>query len=229
MPLRPNGVHHIAISTADIKAQIAYFTDVLGGRLVGLYWMHGTANTWHGFVELSDSCTVAFVQSPAVADIASMPGTTHALTPGHPSAAGTLQHLALNVDGHEQLLALRDRIRSRGIPAFGPVDHGMCTSVYFAGLEGLLLEISYSTEAIDQDVWIDADVVELVGITADELRAFKHPASFDAEIGSIAQPAYDPAKPHMSYPEPAYRAMLAMTDEQLSAGSDYSEPPARPA
>jgi catechol 2,3-dioxygenase-like lactoylglutathione lyase family enzyme len=33
---RPNGVHHLAVSTADIKPQIEFFTDVLGCELVAL-------------------------------------------------------------------------------------------------------------------------------------------------------------------------------------------------
>ena len=40
MALHPNGVHHLAISTKDIKKQIEFFTDVLGGELKALYWMH---------------------------------------------------------------------------------------------------------------------------------------------------------------------------------------------
>ena len=35
--LHPNGVHHLAISTADIKKQIEFMTDMLGMRLVALY------------------------------------------------------------------------------------------------------------------------------------------------------------------------------------------------
>jgi catechol 2,3-dioxygenase-like lactoylglutathione lyase family enzyme len=37
----PNAVHHVAISTADMKSQIAFFSDVLGMSLQGLFWMHG--------------------------------------------------------------------------------------------------------------------------------------------------------------------------------------------
>ena len=36
-----NGVHHLAVCTGDIKAQIEFFTDVLGAELKALYWMHG--------------------------------------------------------------------------------------------------------------------------------------------------------------------------------------------
>ena len=39
------GVNHLAISTRDIKSQIAYFTDVLGCPVRALYRMHGANRT----------------------------------------------------------------------------------------------------------------------------------------------------------------------------------------
>ena len=54
--------------------------------------------------------------------------------------AGTMQHVAFNVDAFEDLMALRDRIRDRGVQVFGPIDHGFVQSIYFAGPEGLALE-----------------------------------------------------------------------------------------
>ena len=60
----PNGVHHLAICTKDMKAQIEFFTQVLGMELVALYWMHGVKNTYHGFVRMNDSSSIAFVQGP---------------------------------------------------------------------------------------------------------------------------------------------------------------------
>src|SRR5260370_607599 len=65
----PNGVHHLAICTKDIKKQIEYFTDIVGMELVALYWMHGVDNTFHGFLKLSDSSSIAFVQHPDIAKI----------------------------------------------------------------------------------------------------------------------------------------------------------------
>ena len=49
-----NGVHHLAICTADIKRQIEFFTDVLGAELKALYWMHGVEGAWHGFLRLNE-------------------------------------------------------------------------------------------------------------------------------------------------------------------------------
>ena len=62
-----NGIHHLAIATKDIKAQIEFFTDVLGAELVALYWMHGVDGAWHGFVKLHDTSYVAFVQTDEIA------------------------------------------------------------------------------------------------------------------------------------------------------------------
>ena len=61
--IKPNALHHLALSTGDIKSQIDYFTDVLGMELMALYWMHGAEKTVHGFLKLNDKCAVAFVQT----------------------------------------------------------------------------------------------------------------------------------------------------------------------
>ena len=42
------GLHHLALTTANIKEQIEFFTGKLGMELAALYWMHGVKNTWHG-------------------------------------------------------------------------------------------------------------------------------------------------------------------------------------
>ncbi|WP_040492163.1 VOC family protein, partial [Ilumatobacter nonamiensis] len=127
------GIHHLAIATKDMKSQIEFFTDVLGCELSALYWMHGVEGAWHGFLKLNDACYVAFVHTPDVADIERTLGVTHAGSGAQPCAGGAMQHLALNADTLDDLLAMRDRIRSRGITVFGPIDHGMCHSIYFAG------------------------------------------------------------------------------------------------
>ena len=213
MALHPNGINHLAVSTCDIKVQIEFFTDVLGGELKALYWMHGVDKTFHGFVELSPSCYIAFVQHPENTPVVEL-GKTHAGNAGGPVAAGTMQHVAFNVDTLDELYALRDRIRSRGIPVLGPMDHGMCHSMYFAGPEGLSLEIACGG-AIDERAWIDPEVQGLAGIDDDELARYKHPAAYDRPAEAVAQPAYDPSKPHLVYPEKVYQAILKVPDEDM--------------
>lgn len=221
------GLHHIAIATADMKAQIEFCTDVLGMELVALYWMHGVPNTWHGFLRLNDESSIAFVHNPDIANISIELGKTHAGNPGANCAPGTMQHFAMRVQGRVELLAMRDRLRAKGVPVLGPVDHGMCVSIYFAGPENLSLELSYSEAPIDQDAWIDPDVVALAGISQAELARYKKPAAFEDSSGDIAQPELQGAGPHMTnYPPGIYEAIMGERDEKVWSMLE-SEPPVR--
>ena len=108
----------------------------------------------------------------------------------------------------------------------GPIEHGMCCSMYFAGPENLSLELSYSLEPIDNEAWIDPEVVELAGISADELAVYKNPTPYQDQGGAVPQPAVAEAPgPHMTnYPEGVYEAIMSAPDEAL-LNSVPSEPP----
>jgi catechol 2,3-dioxygenase-like lactoylglutathione lyase family enzyme len=222
-----NGVHHLAVCTGDIKAQIEFFTDVLGAELKALYWMHGVDGTFHGFVRLNDHSYVAFVQNEQIKDIEPQLGVSHAANPGSPAAPGTMQHVAFNVNSEAELLALRDRIRDRGINVMGPLDHGMCKSIYFAGPEGLNLEIATSAVGIDERAWIDPEVCDLVGIDGDDLARFTRPAAYADRGGAVPQPEIDASKPHMQYPPEVYEALMHMPDDEVTARFSEPNPPVR--
>jgi len=223
---KPNDLHHLAIATADIKTQIEFFSDVLGMELVALYWMHGADGCFHGFLKLHDKASVAFVQTPDNHKIPPEIGVTHAGNPAGSCAPGTMQHVALNVESEADLLAMRDRVRSRGIQVLGPIDHGMCKSIYFAGPENLVLELSTSAEAIDARQWIDPEVVALAGISAAELERYMHPPREAGKGGAVRQPPLDPAKPNATMPE-HMRAVLSWPDEQVTAMLSQNEPPVK--
>ncbi len=218
------GLHHLAIATANMKEQIEFFTDKLGMELVALYWMHGVENTWHGFLRLNDESSIAFVCNPEIGKIETTMGVTHAGNPGANSAKGTMQHLALKVKNHEELLAMRDRLGSKGVPVLGPTDHGMCVSMYFAGPENLALELSYSKEPINARAWIDPEVQALAGISDEELARYKKPETFADSAGAIPQPGIDAPGPHMDYPEEVYPLIIGTPDEVVWEASE-KEPP----
>jgi len=221
------GLHHLAICTADMKRQIEFFTDVLGMELVALYWMHGVENTWHGFLRLDDESSIAFVCNPDIAKVPVALGTTHAGNPGANCARGAMQHLALKVKNERALLAMRDRIRSKGVPVLGPLDHGMCKSIYFAGPEHLSLELSCSDAPIDAEAWIDPEVVALAGISAEELARYKRPAAFQDSAGKVPQPPATSPGPHMSnYPPGAYERVISIPDAAMY-NSVSNEPPVK--
>ena len=225
----PSGVHHIALMTKDMKGQIEFFTDVLGLPLVGLFDMHGVPGAWHAFLRLDDTCYLALCMVPGVESVASTLGVTHAGTGAGVSAPGTLQHLAFKVNDEAELVALRDRIRSRGINVFGPIDHGMCRSIYFAGPEGLALEAAWSAAAVDGRAWVDPAVCAAAGISADEMQRYMNPPAFAAAASPLPQPPVDPAKPHLAYPADEYARMVATPDHLVTQYASYPDPPMKAA
>ncbi|MFM2098981.1 MAG: hypothetical protein RLZZ366_520 [Pseudomonadota bacterium] len=225
--IKPNGIHHIAIMAADIKKHIAFFSDVLGCRLVAIFDMHGVPGGLHAFLHLDDHTSFSVVQIEGTADIPIELGITHAGTGAGKSAPGTMQHLAFKVDSPTDLLNMRDRIRTKGVTVIGPLDHGMCQSIYFAGPDQLTLEVACSDAAIDPKRWIDPGTLAKAGISADEAALYAAPDDYAGEGGAVAQPPYDPAQPHMAYPDAAYRQMITAPDALIAAMASYAEPPVK--
>ena len=221
---QPSGIHHLAFMAGDIKKHIAFFSEVMGCPLVALFDMHGVPGGLHAFLRMNDRGYFSIVQLPNVGDIPIELGKTHAGTGAGASAPGTLQHLAFRADSDEELLAMRDRIRSHGINVVGPIDHGMCRSIYFAGPDQMTLEVATSHEPIDPARWIDPAVLAKAGIDAEEAARFKAPAPY-AGPSPVPQPPYDPAKPHQAYPDKMYQAMIAAPDEVIFKNASYAEPP----
>jgi catechol 2,3-dioxygenase-like lactoylglutathione lyase family enzyme len=215
----PNGVHHLALNTGDMKAQVEFFTDVLGAELKALYWMHGTNGFFHGFLKLNDLSYVAFVQAPQGADTAGE-------APAVPVAA-TLNHVAFSVADEEALVAMRDRIRSRGIVVVGPIDHGFCKSIYFGGPEGLRLELSTNEEGIDERAWIDPEVVAKCAMSDADVARYKTPAAYRDQGGKVAQPGLDPSKPAPMWRGDVLKRVLTMSDEDVTKTMSETTPPVK--
>ncbi|AKA25256.1 VOC family protein [Pseudomonas chlororaphis] len=225
--VKPNGLHHLAITTSSTHAQIKFFVEVLGCELEALYWMHnhGDTRVFHSFLRLNETAWVSFVEYVGLS-IAPIDGVTHAISSMHPSAVGTMHHLALNVDTLDELLAMRDRIRTHGVHVCGPLHHGFCSSIYFAGPEGLNLEISTTTMPLDPDIWIDLEVSELAGISSEQLARYISPAHYAGAHGRVKQPPVDDmTHPRLKLPEDQYREIMGMDDEELSRTMSECEPP----
>ena len=223
----PNGVHHLAIATRDVKAQVEFFTQVCGMELVAAYWMHGMENTVHAFLRLGDHSSLALVQSPAMQSIAPTLGVSHPGFSAGDVAGGAMQHVSFNVDSEADLLTLRDRLRTHGHFVMGPIDHGMCKSIYATAPEGLMIEFSHNAAPIDGDEWIDPEVVAFCGISEADLARYRRPPAFASQGGAVAQP--DPhAKPNFVFPEEwreRGEALFAMSDDAIAAALSVPTPP----
>ena len=222
--LKPSGVNHLALSTADMKRQLTFWCDVLGVPLKALYWMHGVENTFHGFVELAGDSYVAFVQHPDNAAEVEF-GVSHADGAGGAVRGGTMQHVAFHVDSFDELMTMRDRIRSKGVQVLGPLDHGFCQSIYFEGPEGLNLEVTCG-EPIDPDAWIDPEVVALCDIDAGELAALREPAGFDRPAESVPQPPEPhPENVRARLSGEGYARVMALPDDFVWERLSVTVPP----
>jgi catechol 2,3-dioxygenase-like lactoylglutathione lyase family enzyme len=223
----PNGVHHLAIATRDVKSQVEFFTQVCGMELVAMYWMHGVENTVHAFLRLGDRSSLALVQAPEMQAIEPALGVSHpGFTAGN-VAGGAMQHVAFNVDSEADLLAMRDRLRTHGHFVMGPIDHGMCQSIYATAPEGVMIEFSTSTAPIDAEEWLDPEVVAYCGIDAADLARYRRPPAFASKGGTVPQP--DPgAKPGFVFPDDwkeRGEALLRMTDEEIAVAFSMPTPP----
>ena len=137
-----------------------------------------------------------------------------------------MQHVAFNVDDLDELLQLRDRIRSHGIQVLGPLDHGFIQSMYFAGPEGLSLEICVGSN-IDADAWIDPEVSELCGIDAREIEDLKNPSQYVQPEQPLPNPPFDPTKPHMNYPPGVLEKVMEVADDVVWEKFSETTPPVR--
>ncbi|MFQ5661508.1 MAG: VOC family protein [Gammaproteobacteria bacterium] len=224
--LKLNGVHHIAIMTADMKTQVEFYSDVLGAKLVAMYWMHNVDGYFHAFMHLNDTCSVAFVQCPGIEDIKPQYGISHAGNVLNSAAAGVVQHIAFNVDTEEELLAMRDRIRSRKVRVLGPLDHGFCKSIYFGGPDNTVLEISTSEgEAINAQAWIDPEVVELCGISDQELAQYKNPAEYLNAGDPVPQPSAEECRFQYINMDEGLTGAFEMPDDAVTAELSENTPP----
>jgi catechol 2,3-dioxygenase-like lactoylglutathione lyase family enzyme len=221
-----NGVHHLAVCTGDLKAQLEFFTDVLGCELRALYWMHGADQTMHAFLRWNDRSSIAFVYTDTAPVLAPQVGVTHPKNLSTMTAGGTMQHLAMGVDTVADLLAMRDRIRSRGYNVIGPIDHGFCLSIYFGGPDQLALEISTSESAIDHEAWIDPAVVARAGISDEELQRMMAPSEYENSTGlPVANPPIDPALPRLPMRTAVWEELVSLDDAELTARLSESTPP----
>ena len=218
--LHPRGVNHLALSTTDMKRQLEFWCDALGLPLKALYWMHGVEGAYHGFVELAPDSYVAFVQHPNNDNDVEF-GVSHADGPGGAIRGGAMQHVAFHVDTFDDVLAMRDRLRSRGVQVLGPIDHGFVQSIYFEGPEGLNLEITCGSD-IDERAWIDPEVVGLCGITDEQLDAMKTPAPFVRPPAPVPQPTEPHPDNVRAQIHPRRTAQLAAVPDEV-VWSRFSE------
>jgi catechol 2,3-dioxygenase-like lactoylglutathione lyase family enzyme len=226
-----NGIHHLALSTNDMRKQIDFYTQVCGLELTGLFTMHGTQGAYHCFLKLNDSCYLSFVQTNDGADKRPVEGTSHAEHVIAGVAPGAMQHVALTVPTQAALIAMRNRIRAAGYQVIGPIGHGICDSIYLFAPEDTILEFVSAEKraALDPELWIEPEIQHALGIGDDDLVRYTHPVPPAVGGPPVPQPPFDPAKQRRPLPVPPQmlERVASMTDEQVREMLTWEEPPNR--
>jgi len=185
-----NGMHHCAIAVRDVDAAIKFFTEAVGAPMKAFYWMHGREKCYHIFFELSEKSTVAIAFNPNAQEI--VPPAEHRGAMGEDMTPGNMEHIALNVDSVEDLLTIRDRLRSHGYVTMGPVDHLFCQSIYVpAAIDGgMSIEFAVWTGGLS-DANFDPTCYEEAGYSEADIERFKTPVPFEGQGGAINNPELD--------------------------------------
>jgi len=130
-------LHHVAYRCNDARQTAEFYTQVLGLEYAMALSEERVPSTgeahpyMHIFFRMDDGSYVAFFElrdSPAMGRDANTPAW--------------VQHLALRVPDEEALLRNKRRIESHGVEVLGPVDHGICRSIYFFDPNGHRLELT---------------------------------------------------------------------------------------
>jgi len=166
---------HLELNTNDLAKVLSYFAETLGMPLYSLDWANAKKTAVRAFLKLNDQAMLSFLfrgeQELEDKNKAAM-GVSHAGNAANPSAKGTLQHIAFNVDSVDELVTIRNRIRASGTDCMGPLDHGFCWSIYFAGPENMTLEVCTTTRD-DLDKWIVSDAAKHAGVSQETVAKLR--------------------------------------------------------
>lgn len=133
-------VHHVAYRCIDARQTVEWYAQHLGMKFVLAIAENRVPSTqapdpyMHVFLDAGGGNILAFFELPSCPPMGRDENT--------PS---WVQHLALEVDSVETLVATKARLEAAGIDVIGPTDHTIFKSIYFFDPNGHRLELAANT------------------------------------------------------------------------------------
>ena len=133
-------VHHVAYRCIDAKQTVEWYGKYLGMKFVLAIAEDEVPSTkepdpyMHVFLDAGQGNVLAFFELP-----------TRPAMDRDRNTPVWVQHLALEVDSVETLLATKARLQADGIDVVGPTDHALFKSIYFFDPNGHRLELAANT------------------------------------------------------------------------------------
>ena len=147
------GLHHVAYAAKDIDATHAFYTEVMGFRLVKVV-VGATEAGWskHVFYDTGGQGLIAFwdlhdeqIGTDFRTDISTALGL-----PVH------INHIAFDAVDLDTLGTIRQRWQEHG-HTVAEIDHGFCTSIYITDPNGILVEFCCDTAGLHEEDAVEAE------------------------------------------------------------------------
>jgi catechol 2,3-dioxygenase-like lactoylglutathione lyase family enzyme len=162
-------IHHVAYRCKDAKQTVEFYKNVLNMDLIGAIAEDRVPSTkapdpyMHIFLDAGQGNILAFFELP----------TKPPMGRDENTPAWT-QHLALEVDTVDDLLATKAKLEADGIEVVGPTDHTIFKSIYFFDPSGHRLELAANTGTPKMAKMLDEVKWEMLEEWAQTKRAPEH-------------------------------------------------------
>jgi catechol 2,3-dioxygenase-like lactoylglutathione lyase family enzyme len=164
-------IHHVAYRCKDAKQTVEWYGKYLNMGFVLAIAEDSVPSTgepdpyMHIFLDAGQGNVLAFFELPG-----QPPMDRDRNTPVW------TQHLALQVDTLEELLAAKARLQADGIEVIGPTDHTLFQSIYFFDPSGHRLELAVNTGTPEMLQKLDDVKWDMLNEWARTKKAPKHAA-----------------------------------------------------
>jgi lactoylglutathione lyase len=164
-------IQHVAYRCNDARETVEWYGKHLGMKFVLAIAEDQVPSTkepdpyMHVFLDAGNGNILAFFELPT-----RPPMDRDRNTPAW------VQHLALQVDSVDTLVATKARLEAAGIPVVGPTDHTLFKSIYFFDPNGHRLELAANTGTPDMLRRLDEVKDAMIQEWSRTRRAPKHAA-----------------------------------------------------
>ena len=133
-------IHHVAYRCRDAKETVEFYRDLLGMEFQLAIAEDKVPSTgasdpyMHIFMDAGQGNVLAFFELPNSPNMGVDENTPK-----------WVQHIALEVESMDELLAMKQKLEDAGVDVLGPTDHTIFKSIYFFDPSGHRIELAANT------------------------------------------------------------------------------------
>jgi catechol 2,3-dioxygenase-like lactoylglutathione lyase family enzyme len=164
-------IHHVAYRCVDAKETVDWYTEHLNMELTVAIAENEVPSTkapdpyMHIFLDAGMGNVLAFFEIPNSPDMGRDENTPN-----------WVQHIALEVEDVDALVAAKEELQGKGVDVLGPVNHGVFKSIYFFDPSGHRLELAANTGTVEQMAELKSVAPLMIEEWAETKVAPKHAA-----------------------------------------------------